>query len=243
MVRACIDGSLNTCSETAVAEIELQYSEMVAAANVSCVEDFQGCAIKYVHYVIQIIEWKAYVEPEVEVVSAETEQSADTEATATAKSEKSKKTAKSEKTADTEKTASGTADTKATGTADTKATGTADTKATGTADTKATGTADTKATGTADTKTTGTADTASADTGEASGTAGSEKDMTVKEVQTITADRKETLTILCGQLTAAWECVQAEWSVLKPSSYELVYSTYTIYHSIVMGVCNGRVTS
>ena len=227
MVRACIDGSLNTCSETAVAEIELQYSEMVAAANVSCVEDFQGCAIKYVHYVIQIIEWKAYVEPEVEVVSAETEQSADTEATATAKSEKSKKTAKSEKTADTEKTASGTADT----------------KATGTADTKATGTADTKATGTADTKTTGTADTASADTGEASGTAGSEKDMTVKEVQTITADRKETLTILCGQLTAAWECVQAEWSVLKPSSYELVYSTYTIYHSIVMGVCNGRVTS
>lgn len=195
-VRACIDSSLNSCSQTAINEIELQYTQLVASANVSCVDDFFGCAIKYAHYVIQIIEWKAYVEPE----TSTTAKPATTTQAAAASTQKSgsvdtKDTDTSGSTSDSESTKSETADSESK-------------------------------------RSTGT---------ESTGATGSGTEMTVAEIQNITSNRQETLVILCAQFTAAWQCIQKEWNVLSPSSYELVTTTYTIYHTLVMGICNGRI--
>lgn len=215
-VRACIDSSLNSCSETAIDEIELEYTELVETANVTCVDDFFGCAIKYVHYVIQIIEWKAFVPQETSTASEGSTTETGTGSTGTESATTAPKTATQKSdTADSDKTAESAS---SGSTADSETGSTDDSKSK-----RSTGSGDT---GTAGTQTTG------------SGTAETEK--TLAEIQNITANRQETLTILCGQFIAAWECVEREWSLLSPSEYELVSTTYIIYHSVVLGICNGK---
>ena len=235
-VNACIEASLEECSDTAILEITTAFEVMVREANVTCTDGFLGCATKYTHYVLQIVKWKhENPPPEPEPESSATK---DTEKSGTEKSEKTKKTDKSSKTKKTDKSEK------------TK-------KSDKSAKTKKTDKSAKTKKSDKSTKTKKTDKSAKTKKSEKSSkTKKSEKtvksEKSVKSEKTATRETAKTpkepaanpanldqLVTLCGQWSKAWTCLEAEWTFLTGTKREYVTFIFTQYHAVVSQICGG----